>query len=348
MYGGFDWPYRTPHIMNNTPSNQYFFKEGKYETQEVLDASTIKYNVFHEMSEQEINNLSPIRKYALLTGDFEMNSLKAEMKARGPEREGFGPIEGWEGSCYAMRTTGCLLPEPNTTIQRTIVDEEGNSVVIDFYPNDLKALAALLYKNSELYVRAGEINYTHDMDKNPVNPAVYHIFKRVYRQIKQEHPEKPYAAIFDVEPSQQIWNEGFQNFLDDMGNPTPLANEDYLDASIPEGAVSYVDVQDIIKLTQEARIEQTNKETRMEVVHGLGLNQESYRYRLFLDQDNNIIDGHWQDNYTDRPYPDFIGWPNGKGNPAGAGNPYVDVQTVLRLIQDSTTEKDKVIPGLED
>ncbi len=348
MYGGFDWPYRTGFKMDTSPSNHYFFSEGQYETAKVLDAATIKHNVFNEMSAQEINDLSPIRKYALLTGDFEMNSLKAEMLARGPERQGFGPIEGWEGSCYAMRTTGCLLPEPNTVIQRTIVDEQGNEVVIDFYPNDLKALAALLYKNSELYVRAGEINYTHDMDLNPVNPAVYHIFKRVYKTIKEEHPTKPYAAIFDVEPNQQIWNEGFQNFADELGEPKILTEEDFAAGNIPEGAVSYVDVRDRIELTHEARIDGTDKATRQEVVNGYGLNDEGYNYRLFLDENDYIIDGHWQDNFTSRPYPDFIGWPNGKGNPAGAGNAYVDVQTVLRLIQDSTTEKDKIIPGLED
>lgn len=347
MYGGFDWPYRTGFIMDNTPVNHFFFKEGKYESAEILDAATIKHNVFHEMSAEEINNLSPIRKYALLTGDFEMNSLKAEMKARGPEREGFGPIQGWEGSCYAMRTTGCLLPEPNTVIQRTIVDEQGNEVVIEFYPNDLKALAALLYKNSELYVRAGEINYTHNMDLDPVNPAVYHIFKRVYKTIKEEHPTRPYAAIFDVEPNQQIWNEGFQNFKDEISEVKLLTDDELASGNIPEGAVSYVDVRDQIQLTHEAQISGTDKATRQEVVNGQGLNREGYNYRLYLDENNSIIDGHWQDNYTSRPYPDFIGWPNGKGNPAGAGNSYVDVQTVLRLIQDSTTEEDKIIPGLE-
>lgn len=345
--GGFDWPYRTNHTMKDTPANRYFFTGGTYETKELLDVQTIKNNVFHEMSQDEINNLSPIRKYALLTGDYEMNSLKAEMHTRGPEREGYGPIEFWEGSCYAMRTTGCLLPEPSTVIKKIIKDGEGNEVEIDFYPNDLKALAALLYKNSELYVRAGEINYTHDMDLDPVNPAVYHIFKRVFRSIKTEHPEKPYAAIFDVEPSQQIWNEGFQNFSDDLGEIKLIADGGDETGPVPQGAVYYVDIEDKIHLTQEAQISGTDGETRSEVVQGLGLNWEAYKYRLFLDENNHIIDGHWRDNYSDRPYPDFIGWPNGRGNPAGAGNPYVDVQTVLRLIQESTPEKDKVIPGLD-
>ncbi len=347
MYGGFDWPYRTGLKMDESPSNRYFFEEGSYHSEKILSPSQIKENVFSEMSAQEINDLSPIRKYALLTGDFEMNSLVAEMTTRGLERKGYGPIQGWEGSCYAMRTTGCLLPEPNTIITKTITDENGREVEIEFYPNDLKALAALLYKNSELYVRAGEINYSHPMDLDPVNPAVYHMFKRVYRQIKMEHPSKPYAAIFDVDPGIQIWNEGFQNFADDLAEAKLLTQEDFAVGNIPEGAVSYVDVKDSIDLTHEARIMDTDGPTRKEVVHGHGLNNEGYRYRLFLDENDFIIDGHWIDNFTSRPYPDFIGWPNGTGNPAGAGNPYVDVTTVLKLIQESTTEKDKVIPGLD-
>ena len=347
MYGGFDWPYRTSYIMDNTPVNRFFFQDGEYNSQKLLDAATIKENVFNEMTAEEINDLSPIRKYALLTGDFEMNSLVAEMRARGPERQGFGPIQGWEGSCYAMRTTGCLLPEPNTIIKKVITDGNGNEVEIEFYPNDLKALAALLYKNSELYTRAGEINYTHDVDIDPVNPAVYHMFKRVYRQIKMEHPTKPYAAIFDVEPNQQIWNEGFQNFWDDLGEPKLIGEEGVDSGVVPEGAVSYIDVRDRIELTHEARISDTDKSTRDEVVNGYGLNDEGYRYRLFLDNEGMIIDGHWLDNGKSRVYPDFIGWPNGRGNPAGAGNSYVDVTTVLRLIQESTTEKDKIIPGLD-
>ena len=341
-HGGFDWPWQTEYKAKDDPSNKYFFSRGVYKTKNLLSASEIRDNVFNEMSQAELDKLSPIRKYALIQGDYEMNALAQEIFVRGPERNG-PKIEFWEGSCYAMRTTACLLPEPNKVTKRTI-SYRGKKRTINLYPNDVKALAALTYKNSELYVRAGDIN-RGSRDTDPVNAAVYHMFKRVFKIMKTRYKNLPYAAIFDVEPNGQLWNEGFQTFEDSFSKVISVDRRAKRDLGAPRGTKYYVDVTDRIGLVHETDIRETNRATRSETAAGEGLNYESYTYRLFLDGKKRIIDGHWMGSETGRQYPDFIGWPNGIGLPDQGGNPYVDFHAVMDILEDSTTEKSKKIPG---
>jgi|GEM_PF-5391821 len=346
--GGFDWAWKTGESAKTASANKYFFQGGEYKTAKLLKAADIKKNVFDVMTDAELNELSAVRKYAIAHGDYGMKALEAEMTVRGPERARVGmpaKIEGWEGSCYAMRTTGCLLPEPNKAFIVTIKDG-AKQRKIEFYPNDIKALAALVYKNSEKYVRAGDINYSDRVDSDPVNAAVYHMFKRVFRVMKTKYKSKPYAAIFDVDPGTQLWNEGFQNFTDTVSPIQKLSAAQAKDWGTPRGATQFVEVSDSLRLTHEASISATNRATRDEVVAEIGLNTESYSYRLYLDDQKNIVDGHWlgKPSATERTFPDFIGWPNGKGDPAGGGNPHVDFDKVMDLLEQSTTETARTIP----
>lgn len=313
------------------PLNDKFFRDGEYNSRKFLAPSTIKRNV-SQMTQEELDSLPSIRKYDLTVGDFSMSATKYEMRVRGLERK--PEVQGWEGFCYPMRAIGAMCPEPTKVISKKI---PGTRKSVNWQPYDVKTVMAVNWDLSEKYARMGDIN-RGDRDSDPANAGAFHVMLQSYKIMKEKHSELPFAAIFDVEPDAELWNEALQNWSSDYTSVKTLTAAQKRNWNTPSSATKFVDVVTSVDLTEEAGV--VNEASRQNTVDGYGLNTMEYEYRLYLSSRNKIVGGDWLED-SGRSFPDLVGFSNG----AGQGSPAVDHDEVVELIQDSTVEHDKIIPG---
>src|SRR5262249_28151314 len=97
-----------------------------------------------------IDLLSPAEKYEFLVGDRE-GSLTAAMWNEGrlyQERD--GKVERWMGICDGWAVASYMLPRPTRVATALAAD---GKTQLRFYPDDIKALASLLWAKARVSVR---------------------------------------------------------------------------------------------------------------------------------------------------------------------------------------------------
>src|SRR5262249_20398371 len=99
---------------------------------------------------EAIDMLSPSEKYDLLVGD-DGGSLTAAMWSEGKAyQDTDGKVERWMGICDGWAVASYMLPRP--TRMATALAADGKTQ-LHFYPDDIKALATLLWAKARVPVR---------------------------------------------------------------------------------------------------------------------------------------------------------------------------------------------------
>ncbi|MEI8347593.1 MAG: hypothetical protein WCG27_08995 [Pseudomonadota bacterium] len=150
-----------------------------------------KRELLSQLTSAIIANFSPVEKYDLWLGDYTFAASLFESKNRAHRRD----LADWAGFCNGMRVAGVQLPEP----QYVLTLENPDGLVIPFYPEDLKALAAVNYNYVEKYAALGSPTKL-DTPKDQMNIAVFDMALRSYLG--------EYQTVFfiDRDPSFPIFN----------------------------------------------------------------------------------------------------------------------------------------------
>ncbi len=107
-----------------------------------------------EMSESELNELSPLEKYSIFKGDFK---YKMARKYLDPNNAW---ASYWEGYCHAWAAASAQFPEP---LPVTVpVEVRGRTIMLSFGSGDIKALLVASYaeRNWKAGARRSNLNLT--------------------------------------------------------------------------------------------------------------------------------------------------------------------------------------------
>lgn len=98
-----------------------------------------------KLSEETLNELAPSEKYDLYIGDYDFTFTRAVWESLMAQFARIGKLALWEGSCQGWATSSIYVPRPKNFIRVPSLD---GKYLIPFYPDDLKALATVLWANS--------------------------------------------------------------------------------------------------------------------------------------------------------------------------------------------------------
>lgn len=280
-------------------------------------------NQLDTMSTADQQKLSPVEKYDILMGFYDFRTTNHELQERGPLREGAPPQE-WEGFCNGVRCAGVLLPEPLNAIEK--VNPHG--IVVRFEPADLKALAGASYFYTQNYAQIGSPTREATAENQP-NPAV---FDMALRFGLAKHKK---AFIIDSHLGDEIWNETVVGYQRTLSENTALTENER--ARYP-GAIAKMDVRLILETLGEIAIAASNRPTTAGVASGALLEKVNTGYTLFLDKNNQAIDGQWHPSSGTRGV-DFAWFTSGRGADRKythlGGNPFLRFGKINRLVRES-------------
>lgn len=269
-------------------------------------------------NQDEINTLSPAEKYDLLVQD---NNFGLTQYSRNEAESTFvrdGKIETWFGLCHGWAPAAFMLARPEVPVAL----ELENNKTLTFYPDDIKALATILWANStiESHMMGGRCN-----DKNPkkdsngriisqdcfdMNPGSWHL--AVLNQVGQYQQSFVIDATYDYE----VWNQPVSSYSLTYFNPITQQQ-----TNNPENAI--VDINkhqnDIFKkyrskntkylvgvsmnLTYVSEVNASHES--LNTPNNDSLRTVQYIYDLELNAEGEIIGGEWYQN----AHPDFIWTP---------------------------------------
>jgi hypothetical protein len=290
----------------------------------------VKTNPAQTYVPKKIHLLSPSEKYELLIGDTE-NILTSLMWKKGQQTmDEFGQIFSWIGLCDGMAVATINLPMPKKSITLWSIDKKNK---IKFYPEDIKALGTLLWKqgNFPLTIVGDRCNdSTPRVNPNgrysqpecfDTNPGTFHL------ALANQIGKAKRSFIMDSVASWEIWNYPIVGYdfkylnpqnLDQSATPTTPTYLPPSEAIIPIGeytndkysqfrsplAAFVVGVEAQVNILKDRYPQFLDKDGPEHNVSSV----ETFKYDLELDQKGNIIGGEW---YT-HEHPDFL-WITNKG-----------------------------------
>ena len=271
-----------------------------------------------------INNhlLSPSEKYELLIGDSG-NVLSNFMWRKGQDMmDKFDEIFPWAGMCDGMAMAAINLPRPKKAVALWSIDGKNK---IKFYPEDIKALGTLLFKQGRyphivIGQRCSEEPPTFSENgrySKPecfnTNPGTFHI--ALANQIGRGRR----SFVMDSTAGVEIWNFPILGYEFKYFNPQTLYYSDN-----PKQAIIHIGefTNDIFSQTRSPNTTYVvGVDINLNILKdrkALFINLEgpehnassttSYRYDLELDQKGNILGGEWYGH----AHPDFL-WIANKG-----------------------------------
>lgn len=283
------------------------------------------YNILNDysvanLSDQQINYLSPIEKYDILygTGDFYYTHWERNKNLSLVNR--YGQIPVWYGICDGWASAATMEPEPKRPV--TFRSRYYNRNVT-FYPSDIKALLSSQYVNNQggYYFVGGRCEsnevirdqYGRVVNSNcrDLNPATLHLILDEYIGNRNE------GFIIDIHASQEVWNQPV------IGYKFSYSNHRYLSAErsyrFPaNGTVTLIDVHVELEYLGETSPSYGPVQPRRENM--------SLDYTLELNSQNYIIGGEW---ISDQ-HPDFLWKVARKPNRSGQnGIPYQNIKWIL-------------------
>jgi len=284
---------------------------------------------FHDQA--SLNNLSPAEKYDILVGDDSFSMTKWTFEdANNTYKSNGNKIETWFGICHGWAPAAFMLPRPQHAIQFDIQNFSGNNFKLKFFPDDIKALASLLWANA-----APDTNFLGGrcQSKNPnkdangritaegcfdINPGAWHI--ATINQIAKNQASFVIDAAYDYE----VWNQPVLSYELSYFQPQTKQNKKSLaEAVIPiqeyskdkfksyrsQQARFIVGVNMLLSYVVEDNA--SHNETNSEKNDDIRIVQ--YIYDLELNEAGEIIGGEWYQNV----HPDFI-WSVDKKNRASS------------------------------
>ncbi len=294
----------------------------RWQTRETVDIEKLpNAQAVKNLTQEQINRLSPIEKYDLYRGDYTFMATRHELTKRGPLRA--WPVADWEGFCNGVRCAGIHLPEP----KHAISVESRDGILVTFQPADLKALAGASYFFVEKYSQMGSPSQQEARAQNQPNAAVFDMTLRYYVA------EKKAAFIIDSHLGSEIWNETVIGYNRTLSQEEPLSNEEK--QSFPL-AVSKKTVRLDLYSLADISIRESNQSTKDGVAAGNYHKTTKAEYTLYLDAQNKAFDGVWKKTKSLRGI-DFVWFSGGRGtdskNPKGNGNEQLSFKTVERLVR---------------
>jgi len=247
-----------------------------------------------QMSQQQLDRLSPAEKYDVLAGDYTF-SLTNRERSKMLNSISNDSIPTWYGLCHGWAPASYLEPQPGPVARMQSPD----GLTINFYSSDIKALLSKHY--GDTYVgtrfiggRCNNLNVERDAngrvieaDCRDTNPATFHLVLEDYIARQQK------SFIADVYSDYQVWNQPIAGYRASLSNQRLLSNDpSYRHAA--QGTHSLVDVSLILYYVNESSPDHNPTSPR--------ISQKAMRYSLELDNRGFIIGGEWRS--QDRP--DFL------------------------------------------
>lgn len=267
----------------------------------------------------DVQRLSPAEKYDVWVSDPSMGLTRSErQKVMSAAREFNDQVPAWFGLCDGWSLASSLEPEPVKIVKA----KSDSGPVIDFYPEDIKALMAYYYALApKYYVTAGgrcdRKTVTKDAqgrivesECRDINPATFHLaLDRYVGDPKQK-------LIFDISRDEMIWNYPVYSYQIQYSNLRRLVTDSsYLHAASSTqflvNVSAWVNVIGGIAPTTRVGPQRS-------------FSQKNWTYVLELDGNYNIVGGEW---ISDQ-HPDFAWVVQG----VGTGNSKVNYQNLAALI----------------
>ncbi len=275
--------------------------------------------------------LSPSEKYELLIGDSE-NILSSLMWKSGQDTmEKYGQIFSWIGLCDGMAMATINLPRPKKAVTLWSIDGKNK---IKFYPEDIKALGTLLWKQgsfpflmignrcNDSTPRVGQNGRYSQPECFDTNPGTFHL------ALANQIGRGKRSFLMDSVASWEIWNYPIVGYDFKYFNPQTLDGNSAIltyrpptEAMIPIGEYTNDKFSNtrspitayVVGVEAQVKILKDRYPAFLDIdgpEHNF-FSFETFKYDLELDQKGNIIGGEW---FT-HEHPDFL-WIATKGTMA--------------------------------
>ena len=229
-----------------------------------------------QMSDDQLNQLSPAEKLDIAMGNFNYPTVTRERARTSPD------LPKWHGLCHAVAAVTSRYQEPqNNNVVVTLPSGQQRNLM--FWASDTKALLALAAdKSIASGVGLGK-TCTAALQATSAcwdtNPASFYIV------LGNRIGNLKLPLIMDVDPGVEVWNTVIKDYS------AVVTDKDGINPNAAQGTVREVHVDMKVRHTLGA------KPTRSAV--GVLLKTENYEFTLELDGSDNIIGGEWIS--TNRP-----------------------------------------------
>ncbi|MGK5085238.1 hypothetical protein WDW37_18270 [Bdellovibrionota bacterium FG-1] len=311
--GSIAYPYAESHFLANP---LWWSLNRKF----VANRDDLHYRLFFgDVSQDEIDVLSPAEKYDLLVGDKDF-SLTRNVVDMVDTRGGVNLLASWSGVCHGWSPASLMLPRPKHSFQ--VMSPIGRQIT--FYPADVKGLASFLWGKSAVQASAKVEGYQCQSGARgtkfgrlvdprcfDVNPAFLHL--TTVNQIGLNHRgfimDRNYKSEVQNQP---VWAYRFRYFrvTDRHANPgmslqdatTPVKDgwDPYRHFRSPN-AVSLVGVEATFFYGKENG---PNHEATDNTSFDKNLTYTT-KYDLELNQAGDIIGGEWRE-FDDSAAPTLV------------------------------------------
>lgn len=272
--------------------------------------------------------LSPAEKYDLLVGDTKFGLTRFSIEDSDLSVDDKGEIESWIGICHGWAPAAIQLMRPTKPVAVTLADGRQ----LTFFPDDLKALASLLWANADFDTRlsGGRCNIKEPkIDENgriidpqcwDSNPASFHLI--VVNQLGSDHR----SLIMDATYDYQVWNQPLVSYKMHYFNPETRDQSDSLEQTL-------IPIQDFTKdkfkkyrsaktkkivgvmMNLQYLVERSPDHHDLDRPEDDNLTNVEYYYDLEIDDKGHIIGGEWYQN----AHPDFLWSPTLKAQALAPG-----------------------------
>lgn len=283
------------------------------------------YNLFKEYwpldldSEELLRVLSPAEKYDLLVGDSDFTLTKSVWEEGYRYNQMEGKVPTWFGICDGWSASSLVLPRPTYPVHVS-VPINGIEKSITFYPDDLKALASLLwakgyYEHSFIGGRCNTENPKRDRDSGrltdpdcfDINPASYHLL--LINRLKMMDKGFVMDANFDAE----VWNHpvvAYQIVYFNLNtrersedpNKVKLRKSEVKDDKFKKYRKSSVEWLVGVDLQVTYKTESSARQLNHDTVDYDNQNSVQYIYDLEVSKDGEVVGGEWYQS----AHPDFV------------------------------------------
>jgi hypothetical protein len=237
------------------------------------------------MLPEELAQLSPAEKFDLYLGRYDY-PLKEEVDSHANRF-----AKDWEGICNGWAPASLNHNEP---LPKTVINPQG--IEIPFGSSDIKALLSYYYafihkiQDTQQMGRrcpSGRwFNWNQDCH-NDLNAGSFHVVMANKVGLKNQ------SFLVDIDRFKEVWNHPLVGYVSRVEGELPV------DAKSPPGSVK------VLKVRTKVSYVDGSQYNSWAPVRGTPLQSvvvKEYSYNLFLNLNNEIIDGAW----TSQDRPDFL------------------------------------------
>ena len=270
-------------------------------------------NQIMNMSQAEINLLSPAEKFDIIRGKLDLPLMKYLQEKLNPT-----PKDWWHGICNGWTQASLNYDEPQPIIYKSPI----SGVTVPLGSSDIKGLLSYYYANFDDsgyskeeakgmknigYIGKscrGIKKFLFDFDgscgDNDVNAGAFHIV--ITNELGLRHK----AFAMDRDPSPQVWNHPVVGYEMKVLN----VNTSDLSKKATKGTVKEVTVETTVKLvnelynTEDKDLEDDHHSAPQYQALGKGKQHYLtlvYKYILELDSRDQVIGGEWTDDNETHP-----------------------------------------------